>query len=79
MNKAILLKEKKVRGNLSEVYNKDAHPSAAPIYYHLHAGKKDYLFTPDQLEVAEERAKDQQEDLVDIRSFWERVIDTIFD
>ena len=78
MKKPIKLKESKVKGNFSKVYNKDRYISAAAIYYHLHVEGEDYLFTPNQLETAKDRADKNKEDLADIRGFWEKLVSKIF-
>lgn len=74
---AIKLEEKKIKGSLTQVYNKDAKPNAAPLYYHLHVDGSDYHFTQNAMDVAKDRAFRNQEDLVDVRPFWERWLDKI--
>jgi hypothetical protein len=78
MKQAITLKESKVKGTFSKVYNKDRYISAAPVYYHLHAEGEDYLFTPNQLEQARKRAEKNKEDLADIRGVFEKLIEKLF-
>jgi len=75
---ALKLEEKKIKGSLSQVYNKDAKLNASLLYYHLHADGSDYLFTQSQMDVAKDRAFKNQEDLVDLRPFWEKWIDKVF-
>jgi hypothetical protein len=75
---SLVLEEKKIKGCFSEVYNKNAHQSAAPIYYHLNAGGEDYLFTPSQLKEARERASKNQEDLADMRGSIQKFLDWLF-
>lgn len=78
MNNPIILTEKKVRGSFAQVYNKGKTSLEAPIYYHLHVDGVDYLITPNELERPRDRAKRNKEDLVDIRGFWEKIVDKIF-
>lgn len=71
MNKSpILLKEKRVKGNVNKVYNKFRHHNANAIYIHLYVDGEHYLFTQHQLYVAKKRAKRNQEDLVEYKPNW---------
>ena len=76
MNK--VLKSRKIKGNFAEVHNKDKYISAAPVYYHLHSEGDDYLFTPNQLSQAKDRALKNKEDLPDNKGAFEKLIDKIF-
>ena len=51
---------------LRQVENKNRYRTAQPYYYHLHeeGDKVDYLFTINQLDNAEERARANPEDFV---------------
>ena len=70
--RAKILTEKKIRGNISKVYNQNRHFAAAPIYYHLKAEGVHYLFTPAQMDIAKERADRNPEDLVEFPTLWQR-------
>ena len=51
-----------MKATFRKVINKERKFGSALDYYALKAGSKKYLFTQDQLDVAEQRGKDNPED-----------------